>query len=98
MQDHTGLTVTLIYTVFRDYPVITRSVRAENRGDQLITLDKIYSSSTDFPTNNYDLLHLWGSWAMERTPERTPADPWRTADLQSARLLRPYTQPLCSVG
>ena len=72
MQDHTGLTVTLIYTVFRDYPVITRSVRAENRGDQLITLDKIYSSSTDFPTNNYDLLHLWGSWAMERTPERTP--------------------------
>ena len=73
MEDaHTGLLVTLCYTAFRDCPVITRSVRAENQGDAPVVLERIYSCCADFPTSDYDLVHLWGSWAMERTIERTP--------------------------
>ena len=75
MEDaHTGLLVTLCYTAFRDCPVITRSVRAENQGDAPVVLERIYSCCADFPTSDYDLVHLWGSWAMERTIERTPPD------------------------
>ncbi len=69
---HTGLTVILSYTVFQDFPVITRSVRTINSGNAPIELNRIYSCALDLPTSDYDLLHLWGGWAMERTIERTP--------------------------
>lgn len=72
LDAHTGLKVFLLYTVFSDFPVITRSVRAENTGAEPITLDRIYSASLDLPESDYDILHLWGNWAMERTPERIP--------------------------
>ncbi len=72
MDDPTGLIVTLVYTVFENHPVITRSVKAFNGGQKPIKLLRIDSLALDLPENRYDLVHLWGCWAMERTPERTP--------------------------
>jgi alpha-galactosidase len=62
----TGLSVYLLYTVFEEKDVITRSVRMENRGSETTELQQIYSCCLDFPDAGFELLHLDGSWARER--------------------------------
>lgn len=68
----TGLLVTLVYTVFEKLPAIARSVRVKNEGDAPVRLARADSLALDLPESRYDLIKLWGCWAMERTPERTP--------------------------
>ena len=56
----------LIYTIFRDYPVIIRSVRLENQGMQKVILERVLSASVDLPDADYEMVHLAGAWSRER--------------------------------
>ncbi len=80
----TGLKALLLYTVFRDINAITRSVRLMNAGTQPIRLHKVLSASLDLPQAGYDLLHLHGSWARERSVERVRLTPG-TKSIESRR-------------
>ena len=71
-DSHTGLEVTLYYTVFPEKDVITRSVAVKNNGNCPCTLEKIASVSMDISDGNWELLHLWGGWAKERHTECKP--------------------------
>ncbi len=56
----------LTYSVFKDYPVITRSARFVNTGTEDIVLDKALSLCLDLPDSNYEWLQFSGAWARER--------------------------------
>lgn len=58
--------VVLLYTVFEELDVITRSVRIKNCSKDPIILTKILSTCIDFDGINYDMISLHGSWARER--------------------------------
>ncbi len=60
----------LIYTVFRDMDMITRSVRLINEGEKAVYIKKAASSCVEFADSRYELVSLPGCWAMERTPQR----------------------------
>ncbi len=66
------LTVYLTYTIFKNYPVLTRSVRFVNRGTEDIRLQKAASLSIDFLDHDFDRLSLYGAHAAERSVERVP--------------------------
>lgn len=65
-----GLDVTLLYTVFEDVDVITRSVQVTNRAKAPIYLTKVMSACIDMDAEDYCMLSLHGSWARERQIER----------------------------
>ena len=68
-----GLAVRLIYYVFEEQDVITRSVRLENEGDMTILLRKAASVSLDFSSGSpREVIHFHGRHCMERIPERLP--------------------------
>lgn len=67
-----NLRVILLYTVYKDYNVITRSIKFINEGNQKLKILRALSTCVDFDHCNFDLLHLWGSWARERYVERVP--------------------------
>ncbi len=56
----------LSYTIYEDYPVITRNVRFVHRGGGKIVLDRALSMSMEFMDMDYELVHLAGAWARER--------------------------------
>ena len=64
------LTVELLYTVFEEEDVITRSVRIRNDGEDNIFLTKVYSACIDMDDRDFEWLTLHGSWARERQIER----------------------------
>ncbi|MFV0344265.1 MAG: alpha-galactosidase [Anaerocolumna sp.] len=70
VDKYSGLKMILSYTVFNSLDVITRNVRFINEGDTDIYLNKVSSLSIDFPTNEYELIHLYGAWGKERHIER----------------------------
>ena len=65
-----GLEADLLYHVFPQKDMITRSVRLRNTGSGLLTLEKAASASLDFLCGSYDVLHFHGRHCMERLPER----------------------------
>jgi len=71
LQDQvTGLQVTLRYTVMHALHVMTQSVLMENRGAAVMTLHNPASACVTLP-GAYDMIHLHGKWARERSVERT---------------------------
>ncbi len=62
----TGVTATLIYTIYADYPVIVRSVRFANGGKAPVTLERALSASVEFLDMDYELVQLSGAWSRER--------------------------------
>lgn len=60
----------LFYTVYKDYGVLTRSAKIENNSNSNIQLSHAFSSSLDIPPDDYEVLHLHGSWAREFSEER----------------------------
>ena len=68
----TGVKVFLLYTVFADYGVTTRSVRVENGGSAPVTLERAFSGCLDLPTMDWDMVHVYGRWAKENTTVRHP--------------------------
>ncbi|GLH65243.1 hypothetical protein PG301_30820 [Parageobacillus sp. G301] len=67
-----GLHVTLLYTVYERWNVMTRSVRFDNNGFESIKLLRALSMNVDFPHAECEWLHLPGAWARERAVERQP--------------------------
>ena len=68
----TGLVTILSYSVFEGIDAIVRSVRYENRGEDVLYLRKALSCCLDMDCGEYDLITLHGSWARERHIDRTP--------------------------
>lgn len=68
----TGLKIVLSYSVFENYDVITKSVRAVNDGVQPIDVQSILSSTTYLFDKNYEFVHLTGAWARERHIQKQP--------------------------
>ena len=68
----TGLAVTLQYAVFEESGAVTRSMRLVNAGQDPLSLRGALAASVPFWGSDYDVLHLKGAWARERTPVRTP--------------------------
>ena len=67
----TGLAARLRYTLFSALPVIAVSILYENGGKEALTLTNAGSACVTLP-GWYDLLHLHGAWAKERSIERLP--------------------------
>ena len=63
----TGAKVYLLYTVFENYGAMTRSVRVENSSDKPMDIQRVYSACVEFPTMDYNMMHLYGMWCKERT-------------------------------
>ncbi|MDO5701833.1 MAG: alpha-galactosidase [Lachnospiraceae bacterium] len=63
-----GLRLTLSYSIFRDYAVIARSAKIENRGNASVKIEKIMSMNLDLPDADYDWIQFSGSWGRERFP------------------------------
>lgn len=63
--------VILMYTVYKELDVITRSVKIRNESAERIRLEKAVSASVDFETSDYELVDLPGAWGRERHIEKT---------------------------
>jgi alpha-galactosidase len=70
----TDLEVVLSYTVFNDYPIITRSANFKNQGQQKLNLKRALSMSVDFENKDFELLQLSGAWGRERDIIRRPLE------------------------
>lgn len=71
MQDALiNLHVFLYYTVFKDYPIITRRVVFQNSGDQKLKILRAMSANVDFRDDEFDMLTFYGSHANERNLAR----------------------------
>jgi len=62
----THVTLKLYYTVFLKRNVIIRSAQLINEGDKSVIIERIMSASVDFPTSNFEWIHLDGAWIKER--------------------------------
>lgn len=60
-----NLEIVLVYTVFEQLDVITRSVRLRNCGNENIIIRRVLSACVDFDTVDMDMLTLNGSWGRE---------------------------------
>lgn len=65
-----NLRMILVYTLYENYPVITRNVRFENLGKEIVYLENAGSLLLDFPRNNLDLVTLNGSHTNEANLHR----------------------------
>ncbi len=73
MDGLTGIELILMYTVYNDRDIITRSVKVINSGKDKAEILRIMSMSLDIMQGReYDFIHLQGSWANERHIERRP--------------------------
>ena len=68
----TGAEVTLIYTVFKEYGAITRSVVVKNNSDKAFSIEAVHSLCVDLPGADFEMLNLYGKWAKERSLGRHP--------------------------
>lgn len=81
-----GLHAELLYTVFEKHPVITRSVRLINNGNEMVSLRRLLSCTIDFSStfSNYNMIQLSGAWARERDLICAPLRPG-TQSVESRR-------------
>lgn len=61
------LEMVLNYTLYKDYPVVTRSVRFLNRGKEKVFIENAGSMLLDLPRTDFDMLTLNGSHTNEAT-------------------------------
>lgn len=61
----------LSYTIYRNRPVITRSVKVINDGDKKVNIEKVASMQIDFVDRNFESITLPGAHAHERRVERS---------------------------
>jgi alpha-galactosidase len=70
LEDETAkMTMTLSYTIFDRYPVITRHAVFTNNGTATVKLIKALSACIDLPDQDYEWMQFSGAWARERIPE-----------------------------
>ena len=65
-----GLKVILLYHVFPETDVITRSGVLINESSTEIVVEKAASACVDIPYGTWDVIHFHGRHCMERMPER----------------------------
>ena len=65
-DDIAGVRAMLLYTVFNDFNVITRSVIFENIGCENINLLRALSASVDFRDDDFQLITLYGAHTNEK--------------------------------
>ena len=68
----TGLAVTLRYTMFAESGAVARSMRVSNSGQDPVSIRGALAASVPLWGTDYDVLHLKGAWARERTLVRKP--------------------------
>lgn len=56
----------LSYTIFEDFPIITRSTKFIYEGKEKVILTKAMSCNIDLPDYDYEMVHLSGAWSRER--------------------------------
>ncbi len=61
-----SLQCALKYSIFRDFPVIARSVEFINKGNEKLILNKVLSMNIDLPDSDFEMINLAGAWARER--------------------------------
>lgn len=66
IDSFTGAKVTLYYTAFANYSVITESVKVENTGKETFEIEKVASCCVNFPSMDYNMINLSGVWSRER--------------------------------
>ena len=66
----TKLNFELIYTIYRDRPVIVRSVKVKNAGNETVNIEKVASMQIDFVDRDFDSITLPGAHAHERRVDR----------------------------
>ena len=64
----------LSYSIFSGLPAVVRSVRAVNRGERAVTLEKLASLTLDFPAEPLDVISFHGAWVRERHFERAAVE------------------------
>lgn len=67
-----GVKLCLMYSVFKDVDVITRSVRVENKGTAPVYLEKVLSACLDIEDHSFEWVSLYGTWAKERHFQKLP--------------------------
>ncbi len=55
----TNVQVELLYTIYKDYPVIPRSARVMNKGKDIQIIENISSLSLDLPDANLMATIIW---------------------------------------
>lgn len=75
LDQTTNAEVKLYYTVYNDLPVMTRHAVVTNTSDRTMELERVFSACLDFNTMDYDMVHLYGKWAKERTVTERPLCP-----------------------
>ena len=69
LEDEVAKTaLTLSYTIFEDYPVITRHAVFTNNGPSPVVLTRALSVCLDLPDQDYEWMQFSGAWARERIP------------------------------
>lgn len=68
------LEVDLSYTIYRDYPIITRSSKLKNLGQETVTIQKLASLQLDFVAKDFESICLPGAHANERHLTRAKVD------------------------
>ena len=61
----------MAYTIYRDRPVITRSVKVVNKGEETVNIEKVAAMQIDFVDRNFESITLPGAHAHERRVERS---------------------------
>ena len=69
---HSGLQITLQYSVFEKLDIITRSVKVKNEGKDPLELRRLLSTCVELDRMDYDMITLYGTWARERHVQRFP--------------------------
>ena len=67
-----GMKAVLSYTIYKELPVVTRSVCYVNASDQPVILNKAFSASIDFDHNRFECIQMPGTWAREKQLRRAP--------------------------
>jgi alpha-galactosidase len=78
------LEVDLYYTIYQDYGVLVRSAKFKNKGKADIQLQHAFSSALDLPAQDYEILHLHGTWSREFNEQRLDVPQGRFV-IESAR-------------
>lgn len=93
--------VDILYSVYHDYDVMTRSMSVKNCSNKKIDIEQIMSFTLDLPAEcdneELELLSLEGSWARERHIETKPLRKGKTT-ISSNRGTSSHTlHPFCAL-
>ncbi|MGL4904074.1 MAG: glycoside hydrolase family 36 N-terminal domain-containing protein, partial [Cetobacterium sp.] len=64
-----GSVLTLSYTIFKNYDIVTRNAKIKNNSDEKLVLERFLSASLDFKEPDFEIVHLSGAWSRERHVE-----------------------------